>query len=120
MTAASNIRTVWDRISRLDLAALLLAVAGGLAYLFAVEGSISNYLKFVALLAAIYLLYRLLAWGRSRLLWSLRNRLIVAGLFTAFVPVFNIIVFFIASSLLRFLLWHAFALSSQIPALHIA
>ncbi len=87
MTAASNIRTVWDRISRLDLAASLLAAAGGLAYLFAVEGSISNYLKFVALLAAIYLLYRLLAWGRSRLLWSLRNRLIVAGLFIAVVPV---------------------------------
>jgi phosphoserine phosphatase RsbU/P len=87
VTAASNIRTVWDRISRLDLAALLLAAAGGLAYLFAVEGSISNYLKFVALLAAIYLLYRLLAWGRNRLLWSLRNRLIVAGLFIALVPV---------------------------------
>jgi phosphoserine phosphatase RsbU/P len=87
VTAASKIRTVWDRISRLDLAALLLAAAGGLAYLFAVEGSISNYLKFVALLAALYLLYRLLAWGRSRLLWSLRNRLIVAGLFIAVVPV---------------------------------
>jgi len=87
VTAASNIRAVWDRISRLDLAALLLALAGGLAYLFAVEGSISNYLKFVALLAALYLLYRLLAWGRSRLLWSLRNRLIVAGLFIALVPV---------------------------------
>jgi phosphoserine phosphatase RsbU/P len=87
VTAASKIRTVWDRISRLDLAALLLVAAGGLAYLFAVEGSISNYLKFVALLAALYLLYRLLAWGRSRLLWSLRNRLIVAGLFIAVVPV---------------------------------
>ena len=87
MTAASNIRIIWDRISRLDLAALLLTAAGSLAYLFAVEGSISNYLKFVALLAAIYLLYRLLAWGRNRLLWSLRNRLIVAGLFIAVVPV---------------------------------
>ncbi len=87
MTAASNIRAVWDRISRLDLAALLLAAAGGLAYLLAVEGRIFEYLKFIALLAALYLLYRLLAWGRSRLLWSLRNRLIVAGLFIAVVPV---------------------------------
>jgi phosphoserine phosphatase RsbU/P len=78
---------MWNRVSRLDLAALLLAVAGGLAYLFEVEGTIINYLKFVALLAALYLLYRLLAWGRSRLLWSLRNRLIVAGLFIALVPV---------------------------------
>ena len=87
MTAAANFRTAWERISRLDLAALLLTAAGGLASLFAIEGSISNYLKFVALLAATYLLYRLLAWGRSRLLWSLRNRLIVAGLFIAVVPV---------------------------------
>jgi sigma-B regulation protein RsbU (phosphoserine phosphatase) len=87
VTAASNIRTVWDRISRLDLAALLLAAAGGLAYLLAVEGRTFDYLKFIALLAALYLLYRLLAWGRNRLLWSLRNRLIVAGLFIALVPV---------------------------------
>jgi sigma-B regulation protein RsbU (phosphoserine phosphatase) len=87
VTVASNLRSVWERISRLDLAALLVALAGGLAYLFEVEGTISNYLKFVALLAALYLLYRLLAWGRNRLLWSLRNRLIVAGLFIALVPV---------------------------------
>ena len=87
MTAAANIRTVWDRISRLDLVASLLALAGGLAYLFDARQSIFNYLEFVAFLAAAYLLYRLLAWGRSRLLWSLRNRLIVAGLFIAVVPV---------------------------------
>jgi phosphoserine phosphatase RsbU/P len=87
VTVASNLRSMWNRVSRLDLAALLLAVGGGLAYLFEVEGTIINYLKFVALLAALYLLYRLLAWGRSRLLWSLRNRLIVAGLFIALVPV---------------------------------
>jgi phosphoserine phosphatase RsbU/P len=87
VTAAANIRTVWDRISRLDLVASLLALAGGLAYLFDARRSIFNYLEFVAVLAAVYLLYRLLAWGRSRLLWSLRNRLIVAGLFIAVVPV---------------------------------
>jgi len=78
---------MWDRTSRLDLGALLLAVAGGLAYLFEAGGSIFNYLKFIALLAALYLFYRMLVWGRDRLLWSLRNRLIVAGLFIAVVPV---------------------------------
>ncbi len=98
MTAASNIRTVWDRISRLDLAALLLAAAGGLAYLLAVEGRIFEYLKFIALLAALYLLYRLLAWGRSRLLWSLRNRLIVAGLFIALVPVLLLVLLAVRSA----------------------
>src|SRR6195256_6834507 len=55
--------------------------------MFDAGGSIFNYLKFIALLAALYVLYRLLAWGRNRLLWSLRNRLIVAGLFIAVVPV---------------------------------
>jgi len=89
---------VWDRISRLDLAALLLAAAGGLAYLFDVSGSIFNYLKFVALLAALYLLYRLLAWGRNRLLWSLRNRLIVAGLFIALVPVLLLVLLAVRSA----------------------
>jgi phosphoserine phosphatase RsbU/P len=87
VTAAANLRTVWNRISRLDLLALLVALAGGLAYLSDAEGALFNYLKFIALLAALYLLYRLLAWGRNRLLWSLRNRLIVAGLFIALVPV---------------------------------
>ena len=87
MTAVAYLRSMWDRTSRLDLGALLLAVAGGLAYLFEAGGSIFNYLKFIALLAALYLFYRMLVWGRDRLLWSLRNRLIVAGLFIAVVPV---------------------------------
>ena len=98
MTAASNLRTVWDRISRLDLVAILLAVAGGLAYLFEASGSIFNYLKFIALLAALYLLYRLLVWGRNRLLWSLRNRLIIAGLFLAFVPVLLLMILAVRSA----------------------
>ncbi len=95
---ASKLRSLWDRISRIDLAALLLALAGGLAYLFELEGSISNYLKFVALLAALYLFYRVLAWGRSRLLWSLRNRLIVAGLFIALVPVLLLVLLAVRSA----------------------
>jgi phosphoserine phosphatase RsbU/P len=98
VAAASNLRSAWDRISRLDLAALLMAIAGGLAYVFDLEGGISNYLKFVALLAALYILYRLLAWGRNRLLWSLRNRLIVAGLFIALVPVLLLVLLAVRSA----------------------
>ena len=95
---ASNLRSAWERISRIDLAALLLAIAGALAYLFEVQGKISDYLKFVGLLAALYLLYRVLAWGRSRLLWSLRNRLIVAGLFIALVPVLLLVLLAVRSA----------------------
>ncbi len=98
MTVASHFRNIWSRISRLDLVALLLGLAGGLAYLFEAEGRIFNYLKFVALLAAVYLLYRLLAWGRSRLLWSLRNRLIVAGLFIAVVPILLLVLLAVRSA----------------------
>lgn len=98
MTAASNIRRVWDRISRLDLVALLLVLTGSLAYLFAASGRIFDYLKFIALLAALYLLYRLLVWGRNRLLWSLRNRLIIAGLFLAFVPVLLLVILAVRSA----------------------
>jgi sigma-B regulation protein RsbU (phosphoserine phosphatase) len=98
VTAASKLRTVWDRISPLDLVALLLALAGGLVFLFEASGRISDYLKFIALLATLYLLYRLLAWGRNRLLWSLRNRLIIAGLFLAFVPVLLLLILAVRSA----------------------
>jgi sigma-B regulation protein RsbU (phosphoserine phosphatase) len=98
VTAASKLRTAWDRVSRLDLVALLLALAGGLVYLFEARGKVFDYLEFIALLAALYLLYRLLAWGRSRLLWSLRNRLIVAGLFIAVVPVLLLVLLAVRSA----------------------
>ena len=82
-----NLRKFWRRLSRLDLTALALSLAGALAYLMEMSSPVLNFLKFFAALAGIYLLFRLVAWGRSRLLWSLRNRLIVAGLFIAVIPV---------------------------------
>jgi phosphoserine phosphatase RsbU/P len=83
----SNLRDAWQRLSRVDISALLLAISGLLAYLFETTGGFSSYLKFVAILSGLYVLYRVLAWGRNRLLWSLRSRLIVAYLFIALVPV---------------------------------
>ncbi len=51
-----------------------------------------RFLRFLALLALFYIAYR--AWSRWRqeLLWSLRNRLIVAYLFIAVVPVILLVV----------------------------
>lgn len=86
-----NLRKLWRRLSRPDLAAITLLLAGGLAYVMDVSGRAFNFLKYFAVLAGIYLLFRLVAWGRNRMLWSLRNRLIVAGLFIAVVPVFLLI-----------------------------
>ncbi|HYL67790.1 MAG TPA: SpoIIE family protein phosphatase [Candidatus Limnocylindria bacterium] len=42
---------------------------------------------YFAFAAAVYFLFRLLPWVRSQLLWRLRNRLIVAYVFIAVVPV---------------------------------
>jgi len=86
-----NLRKLWRRLSRPDLTAIMLLLAGGLAYVMDVSGRAFNFLRYFAVLAAIYLLFRLMAWGRNRMLWSLRNRLIVAGLFIAVVPVFLLI-----------------------------
>ncbi len=59
----------------------------------AFRGGAISFVKYLALLAGIYLVVRVIAWGRNRLLWSLRNRLIVAYLFIAVVPILLIMTF---------------------------
>src|SRR5436305_1619940 len=99
MTALrANLRSFWSGLSRVDLAALLLTAAGAIAYLFETTGGTFSYLKFVAALSGMYLLYRMMVWGRNRLLWSLRNRLIVAYLFIAVVPVLLLILLAVRSA----------------------
>jgi sigma-B regulation protein RsbU (phosphoserine phosphatase) len=86
-----HLQKFWRRLSRPDLAAIVLVLVGELAYLMELNGRAFNFLRYFAVLAGLYLLFRLVAWGRNRLLWSLRNRLIVAGLFIAVVPVLLLI-----------------------------
>jgi phosphoserine phosphatase RsbU/P len=88
----SVLKEVWRRLSFLDLAALLVAIFGLLAEILGLEGGLYGFAKFLALLAAVYLLIRFMSWGRKKLLWSLRNRLIVAYLFIAVVPVLLILI----------------------------
>ncbi|HKF24315.1 MAG TPA: HAMP domain-containing protein, partial [Candidatus Acidoferrum sp.] len=85
--SAAEVGRVWQRLSWPDVAAMALVSLGGAAMLASLGGGIYSFLKFLALLSAGYLAFRLIAWGRNRLLWSLRNRLIVAGLFLALMPV---------------------------------
>ena len=66
---------------------MTLASVGALAVLFQRHGGVYSFAKFVGLLSAGYVAFRALSWWRNRLLWSLRNRLIVAYLFIALVPV---------------------------------
>jgi sigma-B regulation protein RsbU (phosphoserine phosphatase) len=89
-TAWTGLRGYWRRVSRLDAAAFLCVVLGAMLLLagrFLRPGGPAGFFKFLAVLAAFYLLVRLIGWWRGRLLWSLRNRLVVAYLFIAVVPV---------------------------------
>src|ERR1051326_4591235 len=76
-----------NRLSWPDLAAICFAVLGADASVAGVSGGLYSFAKFVGLLSAGYLAFRGISWSRNRLLWSLRNRLIVAYLFIAMVPV---------------------------------
>src|ERR1700689_3819400 len=86
-------RETWRRLSRLDVAALCVLLAGGAASFVDTKSGVLSFVKYLAILAGIYLLVRVIGWGRSRLLWSLRNRLIVAYLFIAVVPILLIMTF---------------------------
>jgi phosphoserine phosphatase RsbU/P len=86
-------REAWRRLSRLDVAALIVLLAGGTASFVDIKSGVLSFVKYLAILAGIYLLVRVIGWGRSRLLWSLRNRLIVAYLFIAVVPILLIMTF---------------------------
>jgi phosphoserine phosphatase RsbU/P len=87
----ANVKEVWNRLSWLDLVSTLLAVSGLLLAILRLDAGPSSFLKYLAVLAGLYLLFRLIGWWRNRLLWSLRNRLIVAYLFIAFVPILLIV-----------------------------
>src|SRR6202050_521876 len=93
MSASPHFQNFWRRLSRLDMVALVVFVAGTLLSVTAFSGGAVSFVKYLALLAGIYLVVRMIAWGRNRLLWSLRNRLIVAYLFIAVVPILLIMTF---------------------------
>jgi phosphoserine phosphatase RsbU/P len=87
----ASLKEVWNRFAWPDLVSAAVATAGLLAAIFGLYGGLFSFLKYLAALASVYLLFRLIGWWRSRLLWSLRNRLIVAYLFIAFVPILLIV-----------------------------
>jgi phosphoserine phosphatase RsbU/P len=92
MTALSaNFRHAWRRLSRIDLFAILLMLAGAICAILGLGGGLASLLKFLAVLATVYVVFRFAGWWRTRLLWSLRNRLIVAYLFIAVVPILLIL-----------------------------
>jgi len=86
------LRDIWSRFSRIDLVSLAIAAAGLLLAILEKTGGVFSFLKYLAVIAGIYLFIRFVGWWRAKLLWSLRNRLIIAYLFIAFVPILLIVI----------------------------
>jgi sigma-B regulation protein RsbU (phosphoserine phosphatase) len=88
----ASLKEVWRRLSWLDVVCSAIVVAGLLVELLRVSGGVFSFLEYLAVLAGLYLVLRFIGWWRNRLLWSLRNRLIVAYLFIAVVPILSIVI----------------------------
>jgi sigma-B regulation protein RsbU (phosphoserine phosphatase) len=103
----------WKSLSKLDW----LAVGVCVAALAAATNSLSAYrgaglVQLFGVLAAGYVLYRFWSRWRAELLWSLRNRLILAYLFLAVVPIVLLLILasmlgqILYSQLAAYLLYH--------------
>src|SRR5215472_7196079 len=88
----TSLREAWKRLSWLDIVCLAVVAMGLLIELLAANGGIFSFLAYLGVLAGLYLVFRFIGWWRSRLLWSLRNRLIVAYMFIAVVPIVSIVI----------------------------
>src|ERR1700730_820198 len=89
-TPLSRLHALWLRMTFVDVAALvILAAYAALSAtrLFFPQAPQSSFFLFLAVLALGYLAVRGFQWAREHLLWSLRNRLVIAYLFIAVVPV---------------------------------
>jgi sigma-B regulation protein RsbU (phosphoserine phosphatase) len=72
---------------RIALAVILLYALARLAGALGISIPFSDLLGLLAFIAVFYFFFRLLPWVRNQLLWRLRNRLIVAYIFIAVVPI---------------------------------
>ena len=85
----------WKSLSKLDWAALAVAAAGLFAFWVSAplhDLRLMNFLRYLAVIAFFYILYRFWSHWRNELLWSLRNRLVVAYIFIAFVPIILLLI----------------------------
>ena len=76
--------SVFDRIA---LSVLVLYVIFRIFAFAGMRLPFSGLLFFLSFIAAVYFVIRLMPWVRNYLLWRLRNRLIVAYILIAVVPV---------------------------------
>lgn len=74
-------------LDRIGLAFFAVYIVYKILEAFKIKPPASGFVTFLFVVAAVYFFFRLLPFIRKRLLWRLRNRLIVAYLFIAVVPV---------------------------------
>jgi phosphoserine phosphatase RsbU/P len=103
----------WRSLSKLDWLAVGVCVAGLAAALNPTSTLPGvGFLRFLGVLAVGYVLYRFWSRWREELLWSLRNRLILAYLFLAVVPIVLLLILasmlgqILYSQLAAYLLYH--------------
>lgn len=99
-------RAGWRRVSPLDRTVLvLLVVCLAWRIIAAVVGHLplQTFAGFFAAGAAVYFIFRLIAWIRARLLWRLRSRLIIAYLLFAVVPLVLVAAMIVLGSYLLYL-----------------
>jgi phosphoserine phosphatase RsbU/P len=101
-------------LDRIALAIVLLYALFRAARPLGFELPFARFLGFLVFLALIYFAVRLLPWVRSQLLWRLRNRLIVAYVFIAVVPVVLLIAMAGVASYLLYLQFGAHLLHDHL------
>ena len=96
MNGTGNPRTsFWKSLSKLDWAACVAILLGIWASWSGnpLQGRpVLGLLRFLAVAALLYIAYRFWSRWRNELLWSLRNRLIVAYVFIALVPILLLVI----------------------------
>jgi phosphoserine phosphatase RsbU/P len=74
-------------LDRVAIAVIVICLLERIPIHFGIRVPLSSLFVFLSFAAVAYLLIRLVPWARKQLLWRLRNRLIVAYVFIAVVPV---------------------------------
>jgi len=107
----------WKSLTKLDWAAVFLC-AGGIWATWSpnqpANATAIGVLKALGILASSYLIYRLWTKWRAQLLWSLRNRLVVAYLFIGGLPVFLLLILALIAGQILYSQFAAYLLNHEI------
>src|SRR5258708_14055151 len=86
----ASLKEVWSRLTWPDLVSTGVAAGGLLASIFAFNGGFFCFLKYLAVLAGIYLLFRFIGWWGSPPFLGPRNTPVFSYLFFSAGPPFSV------------------------------